>query len=399
MADRRPNPTIIIAICLLIAVLEGYDVQAFGVAAPRIAAQLHLGPSQMGWAGSVAMVGMMIGAVLGGSMADRWGRKPILALSVAAFGVFSLATAASWSFETLVLARFLTGLGFGGAMPNLMAIATDISPPGKRAGTTTSMFCGLPAGGALVALLARSGGSEMDWHTLFLVGGILPLLITPIVLLWLPETRPQSAQVVTYGDALWGGGRVTITVLLWLAFCLTLLINFLMLNWLPSLVETKGLSPTDGATASLWFNIASVLGALALGRLVDRFGPYWLVSLAFVTLGLAMWGLASAATLMGVLAFATAAGFLVAGGLFVLYAVTPGFYPLPVRAVGSGAAVAVGRFGSILGPIAAGQLRAAGFGPDQVFQAMIPVALCAAGTAYLLFRSARSTTSEELLSI
>lgn len=389
MPDRRSSPTIIITICLLIAALEGYDIQAFGVAAPRIAAQLHLGPGQMGWAGSVAMIGMMIGAVLGGSLADRWGRKPVLAVSVAAFGVFSLATAASWSFETLVLARFLTGLGFGGAIPNLMAIATDISPPDKRAGTTTSMFCGLPAGGAMVALLARSGGDTMDWHALFLVGGVLPLLITPIVLLWLPETRPQSAQVVTYGNALWGEGRVSMTVLLWLAFCLALLINFLMLNWLPSLVEAKGMRPSDGATASLWFNVASVLGALALGRLVDRFGPYWLVSLAFVALGLAMWGLAGAATLMGVLAFATAAGFLVAGGLFVLYAVTPGFYPLPVRAVGSGAAVAVGRFGSILGPITAGQLRAGGFSPDQVFQAMIPAALVAAATAFVLFKVGR----------
>ena len=196
MPDRRPNPTIIIAICLLIAALEGYDIQASGVAAPRIAAQLHLGPGQMGWAGSVAMIGMMIGAVLGGSLADRWGRKPVLAVSVAAFGVFSLATAASWSFETLVLARFLTGLGFGGAIPNLMAIATDISPPDKRAGTTTSMFCGLPAGGAIVALLARSGGDTMDWHALFLVGGVLPLLITPIVLLWLPETPMIAPTVV-----------------------------------------------------------------------------------------------------------------------------------------------------------------------------------------------------------
>ncbi len=386
MADRPANPTIVIAICLLIAVLEGYDIQAFGVAAPRIAAQLHLGPGQMGWAGSAALLGMMIGAAMGGSIADRWGRKPVLALSVAAFGVFSLATAASWSFETLFVARFLTGLGFGGALPNLMAIATDISPPNKRAVTTTSMFCGMPAGGALVALLALTGGNAIDWHSLFLVGGALPLLITPIILFWLPETRPQTIQIVSYGDALWGAGRGTTTILLWLAFCLTLFINTLMLNWLPSLVEARGLSRSDGATASLLFNIASVLGALALGRLVDRWGPYWAVALGFVGIGMAMWGLAGAATLAGILTFASTAGFLVAGGLFVLYALTPGFYPSSVRAAGSGAAVAVGRIGSILGPIAAGQLRAAGFTPDQVFQAMIPIAAFAAGTAYLLFR-------------
>ena len=390
MADRSASPTLVVAICLLIAALEGYDIQAFGVAAPRIAAQLHLGPSQMGWAGSAALVGMMIGAVLGGNLADRWGRRPVLTFSVAAFGIFSLATAASWSFEAMILARFLTGLGFGGAMPNLMAIATDISPPGKRAGTTTSMFCGLPAGGALVAVLALTGGKAMDWHTLFIVGGILPLLIAPAILLWLPETRPQTAQVVTYGDALWREGRGSITILLWLAFCLTLFINSLMLNWLPTLVEAGGFSRADGAMASLWFNVASVLGALALGRLVDRLGPAWLVSLAFVGLGLAMWGLAGAATMVSIMAFASVAGFLVAGGLFVLYGLTPGFYPLPMRAAGSGAAVAVGRIGSILGPITAGQLRAGGFGPDQVFQAMIPATLIAAATAFLLFKGDRN---------
>src|SRR5689334_610701 len=160
-AGGRLNPMVVVAVCFCVAALEGYDIQAFGIAAPRLAKELHLGPSQMGLAGSAAMVGLMLGAVIGGWIADRSGRKPVLAISVAAFGVFSVATAFADNFEVLTLTRFLTGVGFGGAMPNLIAIATEISPANRRAVTTTSMFCGLPAGGTLVALLARAGGEGL----------------------------------------------------------------------------------------------------------------------------------------------------------------------------------------------------------------------------------------------
>ena len=171
-ATKRLSPGFIVAICFCIAALEGYDIQAFGVSAPHMAPELGLNPAQMGWAG----------ALTGGWFADRVGRRPVLAVSVAAFGVFSVATAFANSFETLTLARLLTGIGFGGAMPNLIAIATEISTPSKRAATTTSMFCGLPAGGALVSLLASNAGDALDWRTIFLIGGALPLLLVPVVL-------------------------------------------------------------------------------------------------------------------------------------------------------------------------------------------------------------------------
>jgi AAHS family 3-hydroxyphenylpropionic acid transporter len=380
------NPTVIVAVCFCIAALEGYDIQAFGIAAPRMAAELRLGPGQMGWAGSAAMVGLIFGAVIGGWVADRSGRKPVLAAAVAAFGAFSVATAFAHSFETLTLARFLTGVGFGGAMPNLIAIATEISPPNRRAATTTSMFCGLPTGGALVALLARSGGEALDWRTIFLIGGALPILLAPVVLALIPETRPEPVQGadrrVSHG--VFGEGRAVATLLIWLVFILDLLVTYLLINWLPTLVQAKGFTAADGASAALWLNGFSVVGALILGRVADRVGFRWPATVVFLVLAGAMYGLAQATTLPAILGFAGAAGFTVVGGVYVLYALAPSFYPPQIRAAGAGAAIAVGRFGSILGPVIAGQLRAGGYGPGQVLEAMIPASLAAAGAVFLL---------------
>ena len=120
---------LVVFVCFLIAAIEGYDIQAFGVAAPKMVPELGLDPGQQGWAGSAAMMGLVLGALVGGWLADRHGRKPVLLGSVAAFGLFSLLTAMAHSYEALLWARFATGLGFGGAMPNLIAVAVEISKP------------------------------------------------------------------------------------------------------------------------------------------------------------------------------------------------------------------------------------------------------------------------------
>lgn len=385
-AKGRVSPGLVVAICFCVAALEGYDIQAFGIAAPHFAPELHLGPSQVGWAGSAAMVGLMLGAFLGGGIADRYGRRPVLAVSVAAFGLFSVGTAFAQSYEILTLTRFLTGLGFGGAMPNLIALASEISPPNRRAATTTSMFCGLPAGGSLVALLAQSLGEGLGWRTIFLIGGALPILLAPVIALMLPETRPvhDPAADRRILQGLFAERRALTTLLIWLLFGLDLLVTYLLLNWLPTLVVAKGFPPTAGAAASLWFNGLSIVGALILGWAADRFGYRGPAILMFVFLAAALFGLAGATTLPAILAFAGVCGFFVVGGAYVLYALAPAYYPPQVRALGAGAAIAVGRLGSIAGPAIAGQLRAAGETPTQVFQSMIPVALAGAGVALAL---------------
>jgi AAHS family 3-hydroxyphenylpropionic acid transporter len=382
----RTGPGLIVAICFSIAALEGYDIQAFGVAAPHMAPDLGLGPAELGVAGSAAMLGLMIGAMSGGWIADRIGRRPVLLVSVALFGLFSVVTAFADSGQMLTLARLATGLGFGGAMPNLIAIATEISPPHRRALTTTSMFCGLPAGGSLVALMAQAGGEALDWRMIFLIGGALPLLLVPVIFFLLPETRQvhEASAERKLARGLFGERRLPATLLIWVIFGLDLLITYLLLNWLPTLVVAKGFSASDGASASFWMNMMSVVGALVLGWSADRIGSRWLLTAVFLGLGGALWGLAVATGLSAVLACSAAAGFAVVGGLYVLYALAPTYYPGPVRAAAAGAAIAVGRLGSIVGPVIAGDLRAAGYSPGEVLGFLAPAAVATAVCVWAL---------------
>jgi AAHS family 3-hydroxyphenylpropionic acid transporter len=280
----------------------------------------------------------------------------------------------------LAFARFATGLGFGGAMPNLIAIANEVSRPGRRAATVTIMTCGFPAGGATVALVARLGGEALDWRTLFIIGGALPLLLAPAVWLLLPETRPTGAEPPPGGvlRALLGGRRWAVSSLLWLSAGLALVVLFLALNWLPTLVVAKGRPPSEAFVASMAFNIGGVLAGLVAGALVDRFGFRWPLTLAFLGLAGAMGLMSGAADGAVITALSVTAGACVMTGMFSLYALAPMFYPLAVRASAAGATVGVSRIGSIIGPLVAGQLRAAGAGPGEVFAAMVPVALVAA---------------------
>src|SRR5690606_21272994 len=149
------NAALTTALCFAVAVLEGFDIQAIGVTAPKLAPEFGLTPGQLGWVFSISNIGLVVGASLGGWLADRLGRKPVLIGSVMMFGLFTLLTALSGSFTTLFLTRLLAGLGFGAALPNMMAVATEISAPSKRAITAAAMFCGMPIGGGSAALLTQ----------------------------------------------------------------------------------------------------------------------------------------------------------------------------------------------------------------------------------------------------
>jgi len=377
-AALRPLRTApIIALCFAITLLEGYDIQAIGVAAPKLAPALHLAPAMIGWVFTAGMVGLVMGAVLGGWLTDRMKRRPLLAASVAAFGVFSLATALAPSLPTLIAARFLTGLGLGGAMPSLINIAVEVSAPERRTRTITTMFCGMPAGGAASGLFALYAFQHFDWRALFFAGGLLPLALLPFFRV-LPETgaaRPAGGDVRRPhpAQALFGEGRASVTLLLWTTFGLTLLVLYLLLNWLPSLVAAKGFTAEAGAQAAMAFNAASVVGALGLGILVDRVGLR--TPVAFLGLIGGLLGLAASQSLAMILACAGLCGFCILGAQYCLYGAAPMYYPVATRGFSTGAAVAVGRLGSIIGPLVAGQLVALGVGASGLALAMAPVIL------------------------
>ena len=184
--SRRMITTI--ALCFLVALMEGLDLQAAGIAAPGMAAAFGLEKMHMGWVFSAGILGLLPGAFAGGWLADRIGRKRVLMGSVALFGLFSLATAQAWDFASLVGARFFTGVGLGAALPNLIALTSEAAGPRLRGTAVSMMYCGVPLGAALAACIGIAVFSA-GWQVVFYVGGLVPLLIVPLLGIYLPESE------------------------------------------------------------------------------------------------------------------------------------------------------------------------------------------------------------------
>lgn len=379
--SRASNVNVTVALCLLCAVLEGFDIQAMGVAAPRLAPEFGLNRGQMGWVFAISNIGLVLGAAFGGWLADRVGRKPVFIGAVATFGVFTLGVALANSFTMLFVLRFLAGVGFGGALPNMMAIATELSVPRKRAQTAAIMFCGMPIGGGFSALLTQMLPPDVDWRVLFVVGGVLPTLLVPALWLWMTETLQPSEHKVekrhSTWDILFGGGRKWPTLLLWAAFLPTVLILYLILNWLSSLVVAKGFAATVAPQGAVAFNFVAVPGAILFARLVDKFGTRIPLVVAYVGLIATLVALGPATSLGMIVFLSGMVGFFLLGANYALYGVAATYYPLEMRGTGSGASVAVSRVGSIIGPLLGGVLLSGGATATNVVQYMAPIAAVA----------------------
>ncbi|MBB2931736.1 3-(3-hydroxy-phenyl)propionate transporter MhpT [Paraburkholderia silvatlantica] len=376
-----------IALCLAIALLEGLDLQSAGVAGPRMAKEFHLAVAQMGWAFSAGAIGLLPGAALGGRLADRFGRKRVLMWSVALFGLFSLATTMVWNFESLLVARLLTGLGLGAAMPNLIALCSEAAGEQQRSTAVGAMYCGMPFGAAIAAVIGMLGTGEPSWRHVFYVGGLGPIVMVPLLGLFLRESQQfvaaQASKAAKEGaptvtQALWRAGRARTTIALWISYLGTLIVLYFLMNWLPSMVLARGLTRVQSNLVLMLFNIGGGIGAVAIATIMDRFGRRGTVIGMYVGIVAALTVLASAGGASSTAVGGLLCGFFIVGGQSVLYALAGHAYPTEVRGTGVGAAVAVGRLGSILGPLVAGQLFALGQSPSMLVGSSIPLVVIAA---------------------
>jgi len=384
----RASGAITIGLCLIVALLEGLDLQSTGIAAPRMAREFHLAVAQMGWAFSVGALGLLPGAAIGGRLADRLGRKRVLMLSVALFGIFSLATTQVWDLDSLLAARFLTGLGLGAAMPNLIALCAETASPHQRGTAVGAMYCGMPFGAALAAVIGIVSPGDEGWRHIFYVGGLGPLLILPLLALYMKESAHfiavRSNEHVQHkctsgvAHALWAEGRAGTTLALWTSYLGTLIVLYFLMNWLPSMVLTRGLTRVQASVVQMMFNIGGGIGAIVIANLMDRVGRRFTVTGMYIGIAAALAVLASATGSVSTAFGGLLAGLFLVGGQSVLYALASTLYPVQVRGTGVGAAVAVGRFGSILGPLIAGQLLATGQSASVLVIASIPLIVVAA---------------------
>ncbi|AMU12478.1 3-(3-hydroxy-phenyl)propionate transporter MhpT [Burkholderia cenocepacia] len=385
-----------LALCFAIALLEGLDLQSVGVAAPRMAREFGLTVSQMGIAFSAGTFGLLPGAMLGGRLADRIGRKRVLIASVVLFGLLSIATAQVSTFAMLVVVRVLTGIGLGGAMPNLIALSSEAVEPRSRSSAVATMYCGIPFGGVIASLIGVLLAGDTEWRHIFYVGGLGPLLLVPLLVWCLPESRAYldvagtQAARASVARTLFGDGRTTSTLALWVSYFCTLIVLYFLLNWLPSLMAARGLDRAHVGLVQIAFNVGAGLGALGIGAALDRMRASRVVGGMYVGIVLSLAALAAAPGFASLAAAAFAAGMFVVGGQSVLYALAAMYYPTAMRGTGVGSAVAVGRLGSVVGPLAAATLLAAGRSAPVVIGASIPVTLVAAVAALLLIRRPRA---------
>jgi AAHS family 3-hydroxyphenylpropionic acid transporter len=402
----RASGAITIGLCLVVALLEGLDLQSTGVAAPRMAREFHLAVAQMGWAFSIGALGLLPGAAIGGRLADRLGRKRVLMWSVALFGVFSIATTQVWNLDSLLVARFLTGLGLGAAMPNLIALCSEAAAPHQRSTAVGAMYCGMPFGAALSAVIGIISQSDAGWRHIFYVGGVGPLLVLPLLAVFMRESahfaaarthaaaaagaHRETAPRVTH--ALFDEGRAGTTLALWISYLGTLIVLYFLINWLPSMVVSRGLTRVQASVVQMMFNIGGGIGAIVIAGLMDRIGRRPTVIGMYIGIAAALAALASAGGSVAMACGGLLAGLFLVGGQSVLYALASNVYPTQVRGTGVGAAVAVGRMGSILGPLIAGQLLAIGQSASMLVTASIPLIAVAALAALMVVSRFRPTS-------
>ena len=377
-----------VAICFLIAVIDGLDIQAAGIAAAGVREHFGLDSSQLGVFFSAGILGLLPGALIGGRFADRIGRKKVLIWSTATFAIFTLCTVWVNSFNSLLAVRFLAGAGLGGAMPILITLASEAVSPQNRGRAVGLMYCGMPVGAAILSLIAATEFGA-NWKNVFYLGGLLPIFAIPLMMLFLPESKEYlktqnktaaELAVAPQGSLkdLFNSDNLLRTMCIWISYFFTLMVVYIMLSWLPSLFMELGFSRKDGSTAQFYFMVTATIGTIILGMLTDRWKKAYVILLMYGGILAGLLALNGASSLNQMYMAAALAGAFVIGCQGVLYAFGSIVYPTEVRGTGVGVASAVGRIGAMLGPVIAGQLLVAGFGAAGVITAAIPCIIISA---------------------
>jgi MFS transporter, AAHS family, 4-hydroxybenzoate transporter len=422
--DNRPMSMFQVRTILLsgfVLFADGFDAQTIGFLAPSIAENTRIPVNTFGPIFSASLVGLMIAAMSAGPVADRWGRKWPIIFSTFTLALFSLLTANATTFNQLLIYRFLTGLGLGGALPNVLALSSEYVPKRLMAVLVAVLFCGLPLGGFVCGMLSSAMTPVWGWQSVFYVGGILPLALSFLLIALLPESvqflsqREANSQRVSkllapiapdMADAgfsfaapvvgrkgmsikyLFTDGRAFGTILLWIPNFMNLLLMYVIVNWLPALLSATGMSVSDGVTATSFYSLGGIVGTFAEGFLIKIGGPFRILFAEFGLCGLLIASMAMMANswlLVIILAFLL--GFLVTGAQAGLNVLAAQFYPTFIRSTGVGWTLGIGRIGSIVGPLLAGMLLSKHWQPWQVLLAGAVPALFALG-AVLLSRCA-----------
>ncbi len=387
LIDERPISRfqiVTVVICAAVVLLDGFDAQVMGYVTPALRTKLHLDQTALGHVQSSGLFGMMVGAMVFGPLADRIGRRPVLIICPLIFGIGALLTTTASSESSLIAFRLLTGFGMGGAMPNTIALTAEYMPKRIRASAVMIMFCGFSIGAAAVGWVAAAIIPRFGWQAVFVIGGVLPCLITALVVAWLPESirfllrtpggeqraagylskiapdvplttgltladeRPRGGNVVSQ---LFVDGRYRVTLLLWVMFFANLLDLYFIASWLPTIVKAIGIPEGRAILISTLLQVGGLAGAIVLGKVLDRRLSFRLLAMTYLLAAACVFLIGESGTsLPWLIVTVFAAGFGVIGAQFGANAIAAEVYPTASRSTGVGWAFGVGRVGSILGP-------------------------------------------------
>ncbi|HXQ53834.1 MAG TPA: MFS transporter [Stellaceae bacterium] len=414
----------VLGISLVTAMFDGYDTQGIAYVAPVMAKDLGIPPSELGPVFSAGLLGLTLGAIVFGMMADRIGRKQAIVWPVVIFAVFSILTPFGHSVRSIVVLRTLAGFGLGGTLPSVTAYVLEYSPQRMRAllvNSTGAFFAfGSITGGVLANVLIPTWG----WQSTFYVGGVVPLLFLVVVVVWLPESvrflllsgrsMERVARIMqqmvpdrrfaltarfTLEQQLTGisvkhlftAGRAFGTILIWIAMTMNLFVLVYLIFWFPTLLRQVGQPLEIAIRVTIFYSIGGIIGGLTIGWIADRIGSlYGVLATAYVGAGvfitIAAFSLHDTTILIPAM-FMT--GFSINGGQPSLNTISGIYYPTAIRATGIGWALGVGRIGAIVGPMVGGMLVGMHWAVSSVILVnIIPAAIAA--VAILLLRQKRA---------
>ncbi|WP_179998917.1 aromatic acid/H+ symport family MFS transporter [Acinetobacter sp. YH12239] len=411
----------VVAWCLLIILFDGYDLAINGVVLPLLMDEWGLSAVQAGMLASTALAGMMFGAMIFGSLADKIGRKKVIMICIILFSGLTFAGGFASNPTEFGILRFLAGLGIGGVMPNLVALTSEYAPQKMRSTLVTTMFSGYAVGGVMAALLGSWFTPSFGWEIMFFIAGI-PLLLLPIIWKFLPESltfivkenrqeearqivakiepkvkvekdttfeldqvdEPESATVVS----LFRRGRAVNTLLFWVAFFTCLLTMYALSSWLPKLMIAAGYSMDNSLMFMMVMNVGAVVGIVGGGILADRYHlkPVLMFLGLMGAIVMSLMGFQSNMLLLYILVFLAGAASI--GSQMLLYSYVAQYYPLAVRSTGIGWSSAIGRMGAIVGPILIGGLLGMNLPAHFNFMAVgLPVLITAIAVALIMNES------------
>lgn len=413
----RPFQIIAVALCVLISMIDGFDVLAVAFTGPSISKEWALTPAQLGLVFSAGLAGMVIGSLLISPLADTLGRRFIVLVCLLILTVGMALTALSSSLNELLALRVFTGLGMGGILAGINTVVAEYASDKRRDLAISFMAIGYPIGAMLGGLCASAIIAQQGWHAVFWYGAAASALMLPLVWFYLPESldflltrrpagalqkfnrlrahlqlsalaqlppapaqqaAPQHGRQRNRYAQVFSAEMAPSTVLICLSCFLLMTSFYAIANWTPKVLVSMGLSVEQGISGSVLISVGGIFGGLLLGFAAQRIGllrlTAILLSLSFVAV--ASFGLSN--TLPNLKVLAVLMGFFMNGAIIGLYALAPVIFPPSVRATGTGLALGIGRLGATAGPALTGLLIGAGWSRPAYFAALgVPLLLAA----------------------